>query len=284
MGGGSVFALVGRPQLGAEARHFEDDLRVAEPRHRGSTAYVNDAGHALLHQVHRARGERRGVGRRGDVILHHADRPFLRGQPQHGLDEVAAGRVQAARPEDSGGANDERRLQVGLRVEFSGQLRDRVGTERMGLIVFGVRPAGPPVEDVIGGVVNQLGIHLPAGQRDVAHRQSVHQVGRLRLLFGHIHLIVRRGVEDHLRIDLGQMLLDHCPLGDVQLSAVGAEDLVAALLQFRSQLHAELADIAENHRPLPHKSLRYHAAALRIPQPKGFDRASTKAGGNIRWM
>ena len=268
-----------------QARHFKDDLRVTEPGDRGPTAYVNDAGHALLDQIHRARGERRCVRRRRDVILHHTDRPALRRQPQHGLDKVAAGRVQSARPEYPGGANDQRRLQVGLRVELSGQLRDRVGAQRMRRIVFGVRPARPSVEDVIGGVMNQLCVHLPAGQRDVPHRQGVHQVRRLRLLFGHIHLIVRRGVEDHLRIDLGQVLLHHRPLGDVQLSAVGAEDLVTALLEFRGQLHPELADIPENHRPLPHKSLRYHATASPgIPKPKYLEPASIKAGGTVRWM
>ena len=47
--------------------------------------------------------------------------------------------------------------------------------------------------------MDEAGVQLAAGQRQVAHRQGVHQEGRLRLAFRHVHLVVGRGVEDDLR-------------------------------------------------------------------------------------
>ena len=84
------------------------------------------------------------------MVFHHPDGLPGARQTQHHFDEIAARRPQAARPEDAGRAHDQRRVQVSLRVEFAGQLRDAVGAQWMRGVAFDIRPSGRAVEDVIG--------------------------------------------------------------------------------------------------------------------------------------
>ena len=128
-------------------------------------------------------------------------------------------------------------------------------------VLLRVGPPGPAVKYVIGGVMHEPGVDLGAPESDIADRERVDGEGRLGLFFGDIHPIVRCRVEHDFRIDLGEMLFYPPAVCDVQLSAVRAEHFVAAPAQFRGQLHAELPQVAEDHRPFGHKTLRYHARA-----------------------
>src|ERR1017187_1088417 len=98
----------------------------------------------------------------------------------------------------------------------------------MGGIVLGIGMVRAAVKNVVGGEVDQAGIHLPAGQRQVAHGQAIHQEGGLRLLFGNIHLVIGGGVEDDVGIGLGERALDGGGIGDIDLCALPAGDGIAA--------------------------------------------------------
>lgn len=136
------------------------------------------------------------------MVFHYPDGLRRHGQPQHQLDEIAARGAQPAGAENARGAYDQR-VQVGLGVQFAAELGDGIGAQRMGGVLLGVGAAGPAVEDVIGGEVDQPGIQLPAGQRHIAHGQGVHLESGQRLAFGHVHHVVSRRIDDHLRIHAG---------------------------------------------------------------------------------
>jgi len=89
--------------------------------------------------------------------------------------------------------------------------------------------------------------HLPAGERDVADRQGVHQKSGLRFLFGYVHLVVGGGVQNDFWVERGQFLFDAIRVGDVQVRAVKPKNRVAALLEFTNQLDTKLAGTSENY-------------------------------------
>ena len=60
------------------------------------------------------------------MILHHADGIVLCRQPQHQLDEIAPRSIQATWPEYPGRTNDERSVQVGLRIQLACEFGDRI--------------------------------------------------------------------------------------------------------------------------------------------------------------
>src|ERR1017187_7896494 len=99
-------------------------------------------------------------------------------------------------------------------------------------IVLGIGVVGAAVKDVIGGEVDQAGVHLAAGQRQVAHGQAIHQVGGLRLLFGDIHMVIGGGVEYHVGVGAGERSLDGGAIGDIDLCALPAGDGIAADSEF----------------------------------------------------
>jgi hypothetical protein len=181
------------------------------------------------------------------VICHHADGLAAFREPEHQLDEIAARGGQPARAKDPGGAHDQRFVQVCLSVQLAGQLGYGIRAQRVGGIVFGVGMAGSAIEDVVGGEVNQPRVDLAAGQREVAHGQRVDQERRLRLLFGNIHLIVGRRIENDLRVRLRQRVFDRCAVRDIDLPPLPAHDGVSTRLEAANQLDAELAGGSENH-------------------------------------
>ena len=97
--------------------------------------------------------------------------------------------------------------------------------------------------------MHQLRVRIPAGDRQIAHRQRVHLERRQRLLFGYIHLVICGGVQDHGRIAAGDGPLDGVfdgmGIGDIDGGTVEAGDFVAARGKFRFQLRAELAPAAK---------------------------------------
>jgi hypothetical protein len=108
--------------------------------------------------------------------------------------------------------------------------------------------------------MHEAGVHLPAGEREIADTQRIGQKSGLRLAFGHIHLVVRGGVQNQSRIELGQGLFDALAVGDVDGLALESVYCKSARVQFSNQLHAELARTPKNYRPFGHQTER-------IPQP-----------------
>ena len=68
--------------------------------------------------------------------------------------------------------------------------------------------------------MHQSGVHLAAGQGQVAHRQGVDLEGGLRLLLGHVHLVVGGGVEHHFGVEARQCVLHRGRVRDVHLGTV----------------------------------------------------------------
>ena len=184
------------------------------------------------------------------MVFHHLNRLPARRQPQHQFNKVAARRVKAAGTIYSRGSDNQRLIQVGARVVFARQLGDRVGAQRPGRVLLGVGAAGHAVENVIGRKMHQLGVRLAAGNGQIANRQSVHQVGGLRLLLGDIHLIVGGRVQHDSRIAFGDAALHLRRVGDVDVGPLEAGDRVPPPGKFRLQLDAELSATPEYRDPI----------------------------------
>ncbi len=95
-------------------------------------------------------------------------------------------------------------------------------------ILLGIGAAGAAVKNVVGREVDQAGVDLPAGQRQVAHGQAIHLEGGLGLLFGDIHLVIRGGVEHHVGVGAGKRALDGGAIGDIDLCPLPAGDGIPA--------------------------------------------------------
>ena len=146
-------------------------------------------------------------------------------------------------------------VEIGARVQFAGEFRNGVSSQRMGRVVLGVGAAGAAVENVVGGKMHQARVHLPARHGQVAHGERVHQERRLRLFFRDVHLVIRRGIDDDGRVELRERALHLRLIGDVDGGALEAGDFESARLEFGHQLDSELSAAAENG----------HAFALHAP-------------------
>ncbi len=215
---------------------------------------MEQAGEIVLHQVDGAGGQQRSEGGRGHVVFHY---PYgVRGsrEAEHQFDEVAAGGRQSTGSEDAGSADHEGTVEISLRVEFAGELGNCVGAEGVRQILLDIGMPGGAIEHVIGGEVDQLGVDLPARESQVAHRQRVHQKGGLRLLFGDVHLVIRRGVEDHLRVIVCKGVLNCGRVGNIDLGAIPGHDTEPPILEFADQLDAKLSGGPENYRASTHRN------------------------------
>ena len=207
---------------------------------------MDDAVDAFLDQLRRALGQRGGEGRRGDVILHHFDRRAFRREPQHHLDEISARGIEAAGTVDARGANHQRLVEIGARIELARELRDSVSAQRTGGIVFGIGAAGKPVEDVVGGKVDQLRVDLAAGDGQVADGEAVDHERRQGLLFGDVDLVVSGGVEHNGGVVLGQRVLDLRGVGNIDLGPFKTGDLIIAGGKYRFQFDTQLSTTAKD--------------------------------------
>src|SRR6266581_3448539 len=103
------------------------------------------------------------------MVLHHPDwlLPWRRSQPQHQLDKIPARSFQTSGSENPGCPDDERGIEISLRVKLSGKLGNGICAERMRGIILEVGAAGRAVEHIIGGVVHESRIYLAAGERQI---------------------------------------------------------------------------------------------------------------------
>ena len=101
----------------------------------------------------------------------------------------------------------------------------------MGWIVLCVRAVREAVKHIVGRVVDELRVALPARHRQIAHGQRVDLVRRQRLLLGYIHLVISGGVIDHVGLKARQRILHRRWVGDVHFVAVPAAHFVTTTLQ-----------------------------------------------------
>src|SRR5262245_10236805 len=115
-------------------------------------------------------------------------------------------------------------------------------------ILLGVGPAGGAVEDIIGREVDQSSVHLPAGEREIAHAEGIGEESGLRLALSDIDLVIGGGVENDAGIKRGERFLDEFPVVDIDCLAGKSLDGVAPRLQLSNQLDTQLTGTAEDYR------------------------------------
>ncbi len=234
--------FIGRREVRRNPRLVEDQLRELEPGNRLAPADVEDPLQIPLQQIDRTVGQQRRIGRRRNVILHHANRLSFARQPQHQLGKIAARRAQPARPEHARRPHNQRPLQISLYIKFTGEFRNRISAQRMCRIGLEIGPAQLAVEHVVGRKMYQSGVVLAARESYIPNAQRVGFVSGERFPFGDIHLVVGGGIEDRPRIEFGQRALHLLAIADVQLFALEAAYFISAPLQLRAQLHAQLPE------------------------------------------
>ena len=89
--------------------------------------------------------------------------------------------------------------------------------------------------------MDQPGVVLAAGERHVAHAQSVRLKSGERFAFGHIHLVVGGGVENAAGIELGQRAFHLFAVANIERRAFEAAHLISAPREFGAQLDAQLS-------------------------------------------
>ena len=91
-------------------------------------------------------------------------------------------------------------------VLFSRKLRFAVSADRLRLILFCVRRAFLPIENVIGAEVDELRAFLTAKIREDARRFGINQKRAIALGLASIDIRERRGVNQHIESQRAQLL------------------------------------------------------------------------------
>src|SRR6266702_3913807 len=164
----------------------------------------------------------------------------LGGEPQDRLDEVAAGPAV-----DPGGSDQVVTAPDVAEGLLTGELGAAVDALWGWGVVFAVA-VGPdggtllPVEDIVGGEVEQLGVDLAAGQRQVPGAEAVVAEGPVLVALAAVDVGHGRSVEDQVGLQLGDGGGDRRPVADVQLSVAERHD-VPGVGEGGGQVAADLA-------------------------------------------
>src|SRR6266545_924487 len=194
---GGAGELVGGDRLdagGVLAGGLQDRPGQVVPGARAAAGEVVGAVLTGPHQRPQAGGQVRRPGGAADLVGDHLEQRPLAGQPQDRLDEVAAG--VAVHP---GGADQVVAAPDLAQGLLAGQLGAAVDAGRLGRVVLAVAlrsaQARLPVEDVVGGEVQQLGVDLRAGQGEVARAEAVVAEGAVRVALATVHVGPRGRVQ-----------------------------------------------------------------------------------------
>ncbi len=223
-----------RHHLALDLGLLEDLPRELVPGARALRGHVVDPELDALDQADEAVGQVPGVGRRADLIADDEDLAVIGGEAQHRLDEVAAADAEKPR-----GADDEVALVGGCGRVLPGQLRAAVGRERRRLVGLDVGLALGAVEDVVAGDVDDAGAVLGGGGGHVARPLAVDRHRRLLGLLGAVDVGPGGAVDD----DVGPLELEFLHhrggVGDVELGAAEADDVVAGVARGQHHIAAE---------------------------------------------
>jgi hypothetical protein len=94
--------------------------------------------------------------------------------------------------------------------------------------------------------MHQLRVHLSTGDGEIAHRKPVDFKRRERFLLSDVDLIIGRSIEHNCRVILRESLLDLRAIGDVDLGALEARDLIFASGKYRFEFDAQLSATTKN--------------------------------------
>ena len=173
-------------------------------------------------------GESGGGSGGGYILLDDLEGFTGEGEAEHGFDEVAAGGVAAAGAKDSAGAKDEGFVVISASEVLPGEFRNAIRTDGTGQVGFDVRAPEATVEDVVGREVDELGIDLTTGGREIAGAEGVGLIGNGGLPFGDVDHVVSGGIQNDGGIDFGEFGLEGGEVGDIYRGPVKGSYGVAA--------------------------------------------------------
>lgn len=104
---------------------------------------------------------------------------------------------------------------------FAGEFAGGVMVQGIGGVAFGVGRFLGAVENVVGAVVNEPDVLFSAEFGEFLRRRGVDRPGQVALNFAALHQIIRRGVDDHLRLPFGQPFRHQVRVGQVKLRMAG---------------------------------------------------------------
>src|SRR5260370_3408386 len=117
----------------------------------------------------------------------------------------------------------------------------------MRAIVLCIWAARSPVEHVVSGEVNKLGVELAAGHREITDRETIGNEGRQRLIFRDVYLIVSGRIKHNGGIGVPQSMLHHTRVTDNHLCAVETFHPVAARSEHTPPLNSQPYTAPQNH-------------------------------------
>ena len=203
-------------------------------------------------------GQRQRRGGSHHLVVDHPDRPAGGAQPEHGLDEVAALAGRAGGSVEPAGA-DYVVLRPGQPDEhLAGHLAGAVDAQRLDRVAFHVRPPLVSREDVVGTEMQELGVELPAGHRQVAGPDGVDREGPVRPVLDLVDAVVGGQVDDELWLQRDQRRMHRLAVLDLDVGVLQADDAVVGV-RFRPdarQVARQLASGADEDDSAAHGRLR----------------------------
>jgi hypothetical protein len=116
----------------------------------------------------------------------------------------------------------------------------------MRAIVLCIWTPRSPIKHVVSGEVNEPGVELTAGHREITDGETIGNEGGQRLIFRDVYLIVRGRIEHDGRIGVRQSVLNDLGVANIHLGAIEALHQVATLREDAHQLHPKLPTAPKN--------------------------------------
>jgi hypothetical protein len=100
-------------------------------------------------------------------------------------------------------------------------LRAAIRTQRVRYVILDIRRSLAPVKDVVGTDVDEGCAESSSRVRYVPRRFSVHCERQILIGFGRVNVVVGGGVNDPVRLDGFDLLIDGVSVSNVQLANIG---------------------------------------------------------------
>ncbi len=131
-------------------------------------------------------------------------------------------------------------------ILFSGQLRCAVNTDRLRFVLFRVRRAFLPVEDVIGAEVNQLRAFLAANFRKNAWRFAVDHESAIALSLAKIDIRECGSIDQHIKAQGTQLSAHVIQIRKIKLRVIEAGNIIFVSI-FAHERSTKPPACAKNH-------------------------------------
>src|SRR5215213_598923 len=209
---------------GVEPRFGERRAReVLEARALPGVSDVIDARQVHLRQLAQARDEVGHVGRRPVRVADGLERPAA----ARDVDDLRE-KVLPARAVYPARTHHGRARRRGLRAPLAFELRGAVRAQGVRVVALRVEaPLLAPVEDVVGGDLDEGRAREPRGGRHNLHALRVDEEGALRVQLAAVNVRPGGAVDNRVGTEARESLARPALVGHVQPPAVEREDLVS---------------------------------------------------------